>query len=65
VTALASAQKAPVALVAGLIEAPTAAFSHSVELADLAGSAHESRTRPLHWCRQAGNVLASRIGRRG
>ncbi|AAT88607.1 glycerate kinase [Leifsonia xyli subsp. xyli] len=65
VTALAAAQNTPVALVARLIEAPTTAFAHRIELAGLAGSAQESHTRPLHWCHQAGAILAGQVGRRG
>jgi len=48
------------ALVAGIIEAPTAQFAHAVSLVELAGDAGRARADAVHWLEAAGAALATR-----
>ncbi|HEY4269479.1 MAG TPA: glycerate kinase [Galbitalea sp.] len=56
--ALGKASAIPVALVAGLVDAPTDAFSDAVSLTDLAGSSAASRDDAERWLVEAGARLA-------
>ena len=62
VAALAGAR--PVALVAGRTDpdADTSAFTTTIALVDLAGSATAALADPARWLRAAGGVLAERLG---
>jgi glycerate kinase len=57
---LAAAAGVPVALVAGLIEAPTDAFADAVALTELAGDSASAQADAERWLERAGEVLASR-----
>jgi glycerate kinase len=50
-----------VALVAGLIEAPTGAFAEAVSLTELAGSGEAARADAERWLIAAGTELAHRF----
>jgi glycerate kinase len=58
---LGSRAGAGVALIAGLIEAPTDAFTDAVSLAELAGSGDAARADAERWLVEAGTVLARRF----
>ena len=61
--ALGEVNAIPVALVAGLIEAPTDAFSDAVSLTDLAGSSSAARAEAERWLVEAGARLARDFNR--
>jgi glycerate kinase len=59
-TSLAATGTARVALIAGLIEAPTNDFADAVSLTELAGSSAAARRDAEHWLVEAGAELARR-----
>jgi glycerate 2-kinase len=59
-SSIAAAAPTPIALVAGLIEAPTDDFTAAVSLTELAGSSDRARTDALRWLTEAGALLARR-----
>jgi glycerate kinase len=61
--ALGEATATPVALVAGLVEAPTDAFSDTVSLTDVAGSSTAARAEAERWLVEAGARLARDFNR--
>lgn len=62
VAELAARANVPVALVAGMVTAPTDDFRYACSLSDIAGSTAAAVADPKKWLRMAGTTLAGAFG---